>query len=227
MIRSWKEFQFTRLPWYAITVEENGDGPISGLYSEVIDEDTVLGLPSETTPNGNHSADFARLVEVEVELRLAEAREALGNVRKMVKMIGAVWDDKAINSRGVDQNTRSQSSARDLARKRDLHIHTYNNAREVIDRLKALGAKQDTLSLPALTVADTIRKTPEGRRVIGDSRHESGPVWTGQSIVEDRGAGEIGYGGDDDRESWEFDPTTRITKRVVGRCLTHPPILVT
>lgn len=217
MIRRWREFQHSRLPWYATTVDEDRDSPDSELYSGVIDEDTILGLPSDTPPDGVYTEEFARLVELEAELRLAEAREAISNVRKMVKMIGATWDDKAVNSRGVDQNTRSQSTSRELARKRDLHILTYNNARVVIDRLKLLGAKQDMPTLPILTIADTARKPPEGRRVIGDSRHESGPVWTGNPLLEGVRVDETDYRNDSDESLWDCDPRTRITRRAVGR----------
>lgn len=97
-------------------------------------------------------------------------------------MIGATWDDKAINDKGVDQNTRSQRIIRDLARRRDLHIESYNFAAKAVMNLRKLGTVEDVPPLPPMSVKDTYRKRPESRRPPGDSRHEDGPIWRGNDV---------------------------------------------
>lgn len=181
MASSWREHQRRNLAWYACHIPNGYEVFLGESEEDDIDEDTTLGLPSDLIMSTDLIDDHGirRLIGIESSLRLAEAQEALGGVRRMVKMISATWDNKAVNSRGGTQNRRSQSNIDDLTDKRDRHMETYNTARKVLILLSEVGDCAKIPKLPLLSEADTKRRAPQGRRQPGDSRHEDGPLWGG------------------------------------------------
>lgn len=141
--------------------------------------DMAIGLPSDACLDAEYRESHSELIRLEQILRKGEAIEALDKVRTTVRMLGALYHEKEVHTRGQDQNTRANSLIRDLECRRDLHIQMYNGARTALHTLKRDGREPASNDLPHLTVKDTYRRAPEGRRVIGDSRRIDGGLWTG------------------------------------------------
>jgi hypothetical protein len=156
----------------------------AGLHNENTThlEDEVLGMPSDLAGDVEFPQAYIPVANLEMRLREAEVMEALNGVRKMVKIIGATWHEKNIHARGFQQNTRTNTHLDDLMRRRDLFMETYNCARGAIQKLKQLGVEGPLSDLPPLTLKDTVRKPPQVRRMVGQSRYIDGALWSGKKI---------------------------------------------
>lgn len=138
-----------------------------------------LGLPSEYEESSEWNRNLCQMATIEVDLRKAEAREAIANTRSAVKKIGATVMDRDKNVKGYAGNTRAKLQLEDLQRRRDLHLSHYSAARTSLMRLRELLEDTSIPELPSLMVEDTARKQPEWRRQIGDSRRQDGRIWGG------------------------------------------------
>jgi hypothetical protein len=147
-------------------------------------EEEEMGMPSDILRNKSDLPEsITSLARIEMQLREAEAREALNGIRNTVRMLGATWDMKGAHARGYKLNTRANTALEDLSCRRDDYIETYNRARDAMMRLKETGTIECSAVYPSLSVKDTYRKPPEVRRRIGDSRFIDGALWSGASTT--------------------------------------------
>lgn len=155
---------------------EDEDLQLQSTWNRLIDGAT-LGLPSELDSLTRSTACPVTLVQAEIRLRHAEAHEALDSVRNEVRSLGSIDHHRLIHSRGQDSGTRA-SRAKGVHRARFyFHMDTYNRARECLAALGVLTDPSMISFYPVLTVADTFRRDPEGRREVGDSRVYDGQLW--------------------------------------------------
>lgn len=185
-VRSWQTKRSSFYPSCAVAddllsdndevLSEDEDRQLQSAWSKLLDGIT-LGLPSELDPTARLAACPEVLIQAETRLRHAEAHEALDAVRSEVRTLGSIEHNRLIHSRGLDSGTRA-SRAKGLHRSRFyFHMDTYNRARECLLALGALTDPGMHSFYPVLTVADTFRRDPEGRREVGDSRLTDGQLW--------------------------------------------------
>jgi hypothetical protein len=141
-------------------------------------ESERLWLPSDWTEDERITLGLSGLADCERELREAEVHEYLNAARSSVKVISAMSNQKKIHARGQAQNTRALSSIKEEEKRRDQAVIDYNSAREALLRLLPLEERRaGEERLPVLSVQDTYRKPPQGRREVGDSRRRDGSAW--------------------------------------------------
>jgi hypothetical protein len=133
-------------------------GSVDSIATEGLLEEEIIRMPSDLTKHPATFVGYKDLAQLEMHLREAEAQEAIDQVRDVVQMLCATWDEKAVHIRGYIMNTCSKSIIDKLESKRDLYINRYNHARKVILSLRMLRVNGSSNEYLPLTIKDTIQK---------------------------------------------------------------------
>jgi hypothetical protein len=153
-------------------------------------QNEVLYLPSDLTSSERMRFDFIALGLEESRWREGQAFDALRATQNIVKGISALRDRKFKNDRQQKDNTRSNTQIRELERRRDLHMNSYEAARQAMISLGSLDPQSKT-EFPRLTEADLYMKSVRQKRHVGDSRRPDGQLWqAGQRISTPSSSGE-------------------------------------
>ncbi|KAJ6490891.1 hypothetical protein C8R45DRAFT_901278 [Mycena sanguinolenta] len=136
--------------------------------------DELLYLPSDLTSAERMTLDFIALGLEEFRWREGQAFDSLRAIQLIVKGISALRDRKSKNDRGQKDNTRSGTHIRELERRRNLHMQSYEAARQ---GMISLGLDPLSLQFPLLTEADLYMKSVRQKRHVGDSRRPDGLLW--------------------------------------------------
>lgn len=186
MLRSWRGKQAIVMP-HLVQAGDQDDYDADGANSHDNVDDpghhidiltsASLSLPSELEAEVRRLVCSRDLVDTEVEMRHAEAHEAIEGVRSSVQSLDTLASHRPVHNRKQEQNTRSNRQREQYLYKRQYYIDMYNRAREA---LKALGALDDAKIYeyyPPLTADDTHRSNPSSRRLPGSSRSVAGSLW--------------------------------------------------
>jgi hypothetical protein len=74
-------------------------------------EDVPLFLPSSLSPNLQNTLGFLKALEYEIQLRIAQADDALADIRHHLRIISGLWQFKKVNISGTGNqpNTRMRA----------------------------------------------------------------------------------------------------------------------
>jgi hypothetical protein len=136
-------------------------------------EQAILYLPSDFTAKQRLELGLSSLAAEEKIFREGALCDSVRGIRDASQLLSAFGHDKYKNSRGQQQNLRSNAPIITHTTKRDQALESYNANREKYQRLT-----DDSVRFPKLTVADTYRKSTEEHRRLGDSRRPDGAVWS-------------------------------------------------
>src|ERR1700678_3147316 len=109
-INKWREVQLSYIPKIGSLVANT----TSKLLSEALmAEDVPLFLPSSLSPNLQNSPGIStKSLAHEVQLRIAQANNALADIQHNLRTISGLWQFKKVNNSGTGNrpNTRMRSS---------------------------------------------------------------------------------------------------------------------
>ena len=123
--------QLVYTPYAAVLVASslaaNGDGVTCAVSAENIS----LFLPSALPVNVQSVLDMTHVCRMETQLRLAEARDALTDIRRMRRSIQWLWQFKKANLSGMGNrpNTKSQTIYNRMSNQVDRAANKYQKAR--------------------------------------------------------------------------------------------------
>jgi hypothetical protein len=137
-----------------------------------------LFLPSCLDTHARLQAEVTDLGIEEGKLREGAVFDALHMTQTAVKTISTLQGNKAKNSRGQAQNTRSVKTIGDVEACRNLHIDSYNAHRMAMISLGIINADDPKSPFPPLQLKDTFMKSTTQRRQLGDSRRTDGILWS-------------------------------------------------
>ena len=106
LINKWREIQLAYIA---------GIGPlvanIASKLSALSPEDVPLFLPASLLPNHPNTPEFSEALTHEIQLRIAQADDALADIRHHLRLISGLWQFKKINISGTGNqpNTRMRS----------------------------------------------------------------------------------------------------------------------
>jgi hypothetical protein len=105
-INKWREVQLAYIP---------GIGPLvantTSKLPSLTAEDVPLFLPSSLSPNYQNTLGFSQTLSHEIRLRIAQADDALADIRHHLRIISGLWQFKKVNISGTGNqpNTRMRS----------------------------------------------------------------------------------------------------------------------
>lgn len=137
-------------------------------------EDELLYLPSDLTSAERMTLDFIALGLEESRWREGQAFDSLRAIQLIFKGISALRDRKGKDDRRQKDNIRSGNHIRELERRRNLHMESYEAARQ---GMLSLGLDPLSSQFPRLTEADLYMKSVRQKRHVGDSRRPDGLLW--------------------------------------------------
>ncbi|KAJ7746219.1 hypothetical protein B0H14DRAFT_2637020 [Mycena olivaceomarginata] len=147
--------------------------PSSAMFPPPQVEDEKLFLPSDLTTVERGDLGLTR-----------QAFDALRATRTVVKAIRALQDRKEKYERQQKQNSRAGDHIKEVQRRRDFRMATYETARVAMISLDSFSHGPES-AFPPLSVADTFMKSVMKKRQLGDSHLTDGRLFT-------IGAGTIG-----------------------------------
>ena len=116
----------------------------------LVAEDVPLYLPSSLSPNLQSTPGFSKALAREVQLRIAQADDALADIRHHLRIISGLWQFKKVNISGTGNqpNTRMRSLFNRFNHRMRQSVQRYRAARSALlganleqqweDRLKDL-----------------------------------------------------------------------------------------
>lgn len=146
-IHNWRQAQLVYTPYAAVLVASSSAVNGDGVTCTVSAENTPLFLPSALPVNIQSASDMKRVCHMEIRLRLAEARDALTDIRRMRRSIQWLWQFKKVNLAGMGNrpNTKSQTIYNRMSNQVDRAANKYRRARSALLILDPDGAWQGEL----------------------------------------------------------------------------------
>jgi hypothetical protein len=113
-INQWREIQLAYMPSIGSLVASTATELLSAMQSgssTVAVEDISLFLPSSLCSNLQNTSGFMDLLDREVQLRIAQADDALVDIRHHLRIISGLWQFKKVNVSGTGNrpNTRMRA----------------------------------------------------------------------------------------------------------------------
>jgi hypothetical protein len=113
-INQWREIQLAYMPSIGPLVASTAAEIISAIQSgssTTAVEDILLFLPSSLSANLQNTSGFTDLLAREVQLRTAQADDALADIRHQLRVISGLWQFKKANISGTGNrhNTRMRA----------------------------------------------------------------------------------------------------------------------
>jgi hypothetical protein len=181
-INKWREVQLAYIP---------DIGPLVANTASKLDsltaENVPLFLPSSLSPNHQNTPGFSKALAHEVQLRIAQAGDALTDIRHNLRIISGLWRFKKVNISGTGNrpNTRMRSLFNRFNHRMRQSVLRYRAARSALlaanlegrhweDRLKDL--KDDDVRGPG---KDDFYLQEAGKANYGTSkgRYEMSWIW--------------------------------------------------
>ena len=109
-INKWREVQLAYIPDIGSLVANTASKLISDSHS-LTAEDVPLFLPSSLSANLQSPPGFTKTLAHEIRLRIAQADDALADIRHHLRIISGLWQFKKVNISGTGNqpNTRMRS----------------------------------------------------------------------------------------------------------------------
>lgn len=196
-INKWREIQLAYIPDIGPLVANTASKLLSDSHS-LAAEDVPLFLPSSLSANFQSSLGFSKTLAHEIQLRIAQADDALGDIRHHLRIISGLWQFKKVNISGTGNqpNTRMRSLFNRFNHRMKQSVLRYRAARSALlaanlgggqsweDRLKVLndddvrGPGKDDFYLQEAGIPDYGTKNP-GKVKNGTSkgRFEMSWIW--------------------------------------------------
>jgi hypothetical protein len=196
-INKWRETQLAYIPDIGSLVASTAAKLISGSHS-LTAEEVPLFLPSSVSANLRNSPGFAKPLAHETQLRVAQADDALADIRHHLRIISGLWQFKKVNISGTGNqpNTRMRSLFNRFNHKMKQSVLRYRAARSALlasnlgvrqnweDRLKDLkdddvrGPGKDDFYLQEAGKADYgTNKGGKGKKGTSKGRFEMSWIW--------------------------------------------------
>jgi hypothetical protein len=118
-----------------------------GVTCTIAAENVPLFLPSALPPDVRTASDMTRVSRMETRLRLAEARDALTDIRRLRRSIQWLWQFKKVNLSGMGNrpNTKSLTIYMRMNDQVNRAANKYRKARSALLVLDPYGAWQERL----------------------------------------------------------------------------------
>ena len=196
-INKWREIQLAYIPDIGPLVANTASKLLSDSHS-LAAEDVPLFLPSSLSANFQSSPGFSKTLAHEIQLHIAQADDALGDIRHHLRIISGLWQFKKVNISGTGNqpNTRMRSLFNRFNHRMKQSVLRYRAARSALlaanlgggqsweDRLKVLndddvrGPGKDDFYLQEAGIPDYGTKNP-GKVKNGTSkgRFEMSWIW--------------------------------------------------
>jgi hypothetical protein len=127
-IDAWRNIQAVYIPGVTVLLSRLQDSAPAGSAAE-LPEDAMLYLPSGL--NGQVPCD-STLKRYEYRFRLAQARDALDDIRNHLRVRSYMWKKKRRDIRGVAAGTRAQAALSRQQDKIDVSARRYRVARKAL-----------------------------------------------------------------------------------------------
>ena len=107
-INKWREVQLAYIPETGLLVANTASKLLSQTLAA---EDVPLFFPSSLSPNLQMTPEFSKTLAHEIRLRIAQADDALADIRHHLRLISGLWQFKKVNISGTGNrpNTRMRS----------------------------------------------------------------------------------------------------------------------
>jgi hypothetical protein len=107
-INKWREVQLAYIPNLGSLVANTASKLLS---QSLTAEDVPLFLPSSLSPNLQNTPEISKTLVHEIRLRIAQADDALADIRHHLRIIAGLWQFKKVNISGTGNrpNTRMRS----------------------------------------------------------------------------------------------------------------------
>ena len=170
-IHSWHQAQLVYTPHVATMVAESATLDESGMPRVEMAENTPLFLPSSMPAHYCSLSEMSRVCDMEKQLRVAQADDALAEIRKQRRIVQGLWQFKKINISGTGNrpNTRMLTVYNRIKHKIDCAAQHYRTAQLALASLdpggtwkdRLLELKREDIRGPGRDLGDT--KTSNGR----------------------------------------------------------------
>ena len=137
-------------------------------------EDMTLQLPSDINPRDRDRVGLQALASVELSIRKGEAFNAIREVRSLVTHLAALYQQRRVHIKGVQNMTRAMGIINTATRHRNEAVEDYNHARRSILSLDPTLDKQ----FPELSYAHLKLKSIEKGVYLGTGREQDSWIWT-------------------------------------------------
>jgi hypothetical protein len=143
-INKWREAQLSYVPEIGSLVANTTSKLLSAALSA---EDVPLFLPSSLSPNLQTTPGFTKALAHEVKLRIAQANDALADIRHNLRTISGLWQFKKVNISGTGNhpNTRMRSLFNRFNHRMRQSVLRYCTARSALIAAKTGQQWEDTL----------------------------------------------------------------------------------
>src|SRR6202789_167253 len=148
-INKWREVQLAYIPDIGSLVANTTSKLLSPTDS-LAAEDVPLFLPSSLSPNLQSTLGFSKILAYEIQLRIAQADDALADIRHHLHIISGLWQFKKVNISGTGNqpNTRMRSLFNRFHHRMRQSVLRYRAARSAL--IAADLGQQWEVTLPAL-----------------------------------------------------------------------------
>jgi hypothetical protein len=130
-INKWREVQLFYVPEIGSLVANTASKLLSAALTA---EDVPLFLPSSLSPSLQTSPGFSKSLAHEVQLRIAQANDALADIRHNLRTISGLWQFKKVNISGTGNrpNTRMRSLFNRFNHRMRQSVLRYRTARSAL-----------------------------------------------------------------------------------------------
>jgi hypothetical protein len=130
-INKWREVQLSYIPNIGSLVANTTSKLLSAALAA---EDVPLFLPSSLSPNLQTTPGFSKSLAHEVQLRIAQADDALADIRHNLRTISGLWQFKKVNISGTGNrpNTRMRSLFNRFNHRMRQSVLRYRTARSAL-----------------------------------------------------------------------------------------------
>ena len=132
-INKWREIQLAYIPDIGSLVANTTSKLLSAPHS-LAAEDVPLFLPSSISSDLQHNPGFLKTLAHEIRLRIAQADDALADIRHHLRIISGLWQFKKVNISGTGNqpNTRMRSLFNRFNHRMRQSVLRYRTARSAL-----------------------------------------------------------------------------------------------
>jgi hypothetical protein len=151
-INKWREVQLSYVPEIGPLIANTTSKLLSAALTA---EDVPLFLPSSLSPNHPTTPGISKALAHEVQLRIAQANDALADIRHNLRTISGLWQFKKINISGTGNqpNTRMRSLFNRFHHRMRQSVLRYRTARSALIAAN-FGQQREDSTLPDLKDSD-------------------------------------------------------------------------
>jgi len=133
-IYAWRQAQLVYTPHAAVMVASSASLDDNGLPRVEVAENAPLFLPSSFPADVWSLSEMNRICNMEKKLRLAQAEDALVEIRRQCRIVQGLWQFKKLNMTGTGNrpNTKMLTLYNRISHKIECAAHRYRTARSAL-----------------------------------------------------------------------------------------------